>query len=66
VLLTFSPRALYVASSHAGHRLDDQQLAGLLMITACPLSYLVAAVVIVARFVTNPSRLPHRGPLGIG
>jgi putative membrane protein len=34
VLLTFSPRALYVASSHAGHRLDDQQLAGLLMTTA--------------------------------
>ena len=66
VLLIFSPRALYAASGHAGHRLDDQQLAGLLMVTACPLSYLIAAVVIVARLLNNPSPLPRRGPLGMG
>ena len=35
--------------------LDDQQLAGLLMIAACPLSYLVAAVVITVQ-------LLNRGP----
>ena len=66
VLLIFSPRALYLAGGHDGHGLDDQQLAGLLMVTACPLSYLIAAVVIVARFLNNPSPLPHRGPLGMG
>jgi putative membrane protein len=66
VLLIFSPRALYATSGHAGHRLDDQQLAGLLMVTACPLSYLIAAVVIVARLLNNPSPLPRRGPLGMG
>jgi putative membrane protein len=43
-LLIFSPRLLY-----AGAALDDQQLAGLLMITACPASYLVTGVVIAAR-----------------
>jgi putative membrane protein len=66
VLLIFSPRALYAAGGHAGHGLDDQQLAGLLMVTACPLSYLIAAVVIVARFLNSPSPLRHRGPLGMG
>ena len=55
-LLIFSPRALYAAGNHAGSHLDDQQLAGLLMITACPLSYLIAAVVIVARLVNGPAR----------
>ena len=52
-LLVFAPRALY----GTGHRhgplilpLDDQHLAGLLMIAACPLSYLIAAVVITAQF----------------
>jgi putative membrane protein len=42
-LLIFSPRALYATHDT---QLDDQQLAGLLMICACPLSYLVAALVI--------------------
>jgi hypothetical protein len=36
------------------------------MVTACPLSYLIAAVVIVARLLNNPSPLPRRGPLGMG
>jgi putative membrane protein len=56
-LLILSPRALYDAGNHAGGHLDDQQLAGLLMITACPLSYLIAAVVIVARLVNRPARV---------
>ncbi len=43
-LLVFSPRALYAAHMHGG--LEDQQLAGLLMIIACPLSYLTAGLVI--------------------
>ncbi len=52
-LLIFSPRALYDISLHPGLHLDDQQLAGLLMITACPLSYLIAAVVIAAQFINR-------------
>jgi putative membrane protein len=49
-LLVFSPRLLYGANHGAMH-LDDQQLAGLLMITACPLSYLVAALVIAIQII---------------
>lgn len=48
-LLVFAPRALY-GGHHAGS-VDDQQLAALLMIIACPLSYLVAAVVIASALV---------------
>ena len=48
-LLVFAPRALYGTGHAHGppvDGLDDQRLAGLLMIAACPLSYLVAATVI--------------------
>jgi putative membrane protein len=75
-LLIFSPRALYGAADHlihaAGHSpglraLDDQHLAGLLMITACPLSYLVAAVIITVQLIGRPETpaadLPHRSPI---
>lgn len=56
VLLIFAPRDLYglpglvLALCETGpSSLADQQLAGLLMITACPLSYLVAGVVLAAQ-----------------
>ncbi|WOH48516.1 cytochrome c oxidase assembly protein [Bradyrhizobium sp. sBnM-33] len=61
-LLIFAPRTLYGFASHLGdapehfslfHALEDQQLAGLLMITACPLSYLVAAVIITVQLLTR-------------
>jgi putative membrane protein len=60
-LLVFSPRLLYPGSDHVISALDDQQLAGLLMITACPLSYLVAAVTIATRLVSaSPASVrPH-------
>lgn len=58
VLLVFAPRLLYpglgpadetiIGLASAG--LQDQQLAGLMMLVACPISYLVAAVVISARW----------------
>jgi putative membrane protein len=61
VLLIFAPRLLFAApdSEHLGHgaatdtatALADQHLAGLLMIAACPLSYVLAAVVIAAQTV---------------
>jgi putative membrane protein len=46
-LLIFSPRFLYMGHHHATS-IDDQQLAGLLMITACPVSYVLAGIVIAA------------------
>ena len=69
---------LYEFAGHlvhaAGHlpafrALDDQQLAGLLMITACPLSYLVAAVIITVQLIGRPqtsaATLLHRSqPVG--
>lgn len=48
VLLVFAPRALYPGMS--GAALADQQLAGLLMLVACPATYLVAGVVLAARW----------------
>lgn len=55
-LLIFAPRDLYglpglvlVLCTTGPSTLADQQLAGLLMITACPLSYLVAGVILAAR-----------------
>jgi putative membrane protein len=59
-LLIFAPRTLYDSASHlvdATSRLpalDDQHLAGLLMISACPLSYLVAAVIITVQLIGRP------------
>lgn len=50
ILLVFAPRMLYGAGHHGVVTLADQQLAGLLMITACPLTYVLAAVVLVARW----------------
>jgi putative membrane protein len=52
-LLVFAPRALYgTGHGHASlSSLDDQHLAGLLMIAACPLSYLTAGIVIAVRLV---------------
>jgi putative membrane protein len=35
--------------------LADQQLAGLLMVAACPLSYLVAAVIVAAQIIRPES-----------
>lgn len=66
-LLIFAPRTLYTASAHLGHApglstpgaLDDQQLAGLLMITACPLSYLIAAIIITVQLIA-PQRSAHQ------
>lgn len=53
VLLIFAPRLLYGAA-HGAPGLEDQQLAGLLMVTACPLTYLVAAVVSFVQLLADP------------
>lgn len=51
IVLIFAPRALYaVAASNMTIELADQQLAGLLMVTVCPISYVLAAVVLISRW----------------
>ena len=44
-LLVFAPRPIY-AGPHHGFDLADQQMAGLLMLAACPMSYVLAGIVI--------------------
>ncbi len=58
ILLALAPRAIYPLAGEAhGHglaaeaALADQQLAGLMMIVACPLTYVLAGVVIAARWI---------------
>jgi putative membrane protein len=58
VLFVFAPRALYDMPFAHGHSLApstlaDQQLAGLLMVAACPLTYIVAGVVIATRWILD-------------
>jgi putative membrane protein len=59
-LLIFAPRTLYEgghAEGHGAHALlDDQQLAGLYMVTACPLSFVLAAVIMVAHALNQVGR----------
>lgn len=48
VLMVFAPRALYSAGPHAA--LADQQLAGLLMLVACPATYVLGGVIVAGRW----------------
>ena len=57
-LLVFAPRMLYGDHAHDLAALDDQRLAGLLMIAACPLSYLVAAIMITVALVCRDTPQP--------
>lgn len=53
-LLVFAPRAILATHSEhdvAGLALDDQHLAGLLMIIACPASYVLAGVLMAVSFI---------------
>jgi putative membrane protein len=57
-----SPRTLY-ATLHAGHAdqaiaLADQQLAALLMVVACPLTYIAAGVILSAQWLEEIERTP--------
>jgi putative membrane protein len=62
-LLIFAPRPLYVRTvGHAAaHWLQDQQLAGLLMVVACPLSYVLVGIILSAQMMHGAgaqTRLP--------
>lgn len=53
VLLIFAPRVLYGMTSadmSMAVELADQQLAGLLMVTVCPITYVLAAVVLISHW----------------
>lgn len=56
-LMVLAPRPLAFAdmASHggAGVMLEDQQLAGLLMLAACPLTYVLAGIVVAARWLVE-------------
>jgi putative membrane protein len=54
-LLIFAPRILYTGAHRHSTMADlsDQQLAGLLMIAACPLSYLTAGFVLAAQMLAD-------------
>jgi putative membrane protein len=61
VLLVFAPRPLYgeLASFCGGGQwtdLEDQRRAGLLMLFACPATYMTAALVISSRWLTRLAR----------
>jgi putative membrane protein len=63
VLIVFAPRLLYgEAVAHGLHVADrdtalaDQHLAGLMMVAVCPLTYVLAGVVIAARWLSDLAR----------
>jgi putative membrane protein len=65
-LLVFAPRLLYGDSVAHGLKvadpdaaLADQHLAGLLMLAVCPLTYVLAGVVIAAQWLSDVARAPE-------
>lgn len=61
-LMTFAPRVLYPAAHHAAEAtLSDQHLAGLLMLGACPLTYVLAGVVASVRWLDSVARADGGG-----
>jgi putative membrane protein len=59
-LLVFAPRQLYALhgmAHHAPPSLEDQQLAGLLMLVACPLTYVLAGILLAVKMMNG---LPAR------
>jgi putative membrane protein len=65
VLLLFAPVSLYsevdLSHGHATHALEDQQMAGLLMLLACPPTYVLVGVFIAAKWVREIARPDHVG-----
>jgi putative membrane protein len=70
-LLVFAPRALYgEGAAHGLHggdggALADQHLAGLMMLTVCPLTYVLAGVAIAARWLRDLADGAPRSVIGM-
>lgn len=60
-VLCFARRPLYAAHGDPGvlSPLDDQQLAGLLMMASCAVVYVVAAIVLFLRWMSHMTYLSH-------
>lgn len=61
ILLAFAQRPIYAPGHGAGHEamlLADQQTAGLMMLIACPLTYVLGAVVVSARWLASVEHGP--------
>ena len=52
-LLVFSPRLLLPMPAFGESAISDQHLAGLIMLAACPLSYILAAIVLTAQEISR-------------
>lgn len=65
-LLIFSERTWYgAAHGHGGHQqisLDDQHMAGLIMVAACPATYIAVAVAITANWLASLTPGPVDAP----
>lgn len=59
VLLVFAPRLIYPGMAMQTAAIGDQQLAGLLMLSACPLTYVGASIYVVARWFSRLSSAPE-------
>jgi putative membrane protein len=57
-LLIFAPRSLFAHHLASDVIVPDQQMAGLLMIAACPLSYVLPAVFITAQTILHLEKAP--------
>jgi putative membrane protein len=71
VLYVFAPRVLYPELSEGAHHapaLSDQQLAGLLMLIACPICYVLTALRIASRLIDRLGGrpLPIQQPWDLG
>jgi putative membrane protein len=65
VLLLFAPVSLYsdvdLSHGHAARALDDQQTAGLLMLLACPPTYVLVGIIVATKWVREIARSDHLG-----
>jgi putative membrane protein len=54
-VLVFAPRPLYVGAGHfpGSDPVEDQQLAGLVMLATCPLTYVTAAIILFWRWLST-------------
>lgn len=65
VLLVFAPRLIYPGMAMHTAAMGDQQLAGLLMLSACPLTYVGASIYVIARWFSRLSSQPASDGPGI-
>lgn len=63
LILVFAPRVLYSSPNFHSFDLADQQLAGLLMIAICPLTYVLTAILLLVRWLDRLAEEPLETPL---